>query len=212
MDTAETWYYLQQGVTMGPLSRPAIEAMVRGGTLARDTLVWPGYGEWIAASSSSLGPVFGGAGGAVPPPMPMPMPLPIPKASKDWLPKDRGMRTAILVLVVIIGIIAMIDGIKNIKEGTGGGGGGEASINFQGCRGVSTSAVQCAYQNTGTVDRKLCMDVVVMCNDGRHVASACSDKMKPGESSTKLVDNFSPVIPATVSCSGVTYENLKAKG
>ena len=36
--------------------------------------------------------------------------------------------------------------------------------------------------------------------------------MLPGDLSTKLVDNFSPVIAATMSCSGMTYENMKAKG
>lgn len=211
MNDVEVWHYLQQGATMGPVSRPVMESMIRAGTLARDTLVWPGYGDWIAAGSSTLAPLFMGGGGFAPPPPPMPMVVPATK--KDWLPQDKRMRLVVQILIALIGLYFIYSGIQQVRGGVDELSPGQnSSINFQACRGVSASAVECGYQNTGSVTRRLCMDVVVMCADGRHVASTCSDKMKPGEGSTKLVDNFKPVINANMSCSGMTYENMKAKG
>lgn len=60
------WHYLQQGAPVGPVTWSTLESMIRMGTLRPDTLVWPGSGEWIAAGSSALAPLFGG--GAVPQP------------------------------------------------------------------------------------------------------------------------------------------------
>lgn len=208
MNSEEVWYYLQQGVTMGPLSRPAIEDLIRRGTVARETLVWSGSGEWIAASGSALAPAFA-TGGFVPPPPP---PVPVPATRKSFLPEDKGRRTAVLVIIFIIGLVVMWRGIQQIREGMGAISGAEAAANFQGCRGVSASTVQCGYYNAGATERRFCMDVVVICADGRHVASTCSDKMRPGESTTKLVDNFNPGITAEMSCSAMNYEHLKAKG
>jgi GYF domain 2 len=208
VNSDEVWYYLQLGVTMGPLSRPAIEDLIRRGTVARETLVWSGSGEWTAASSSALAPVFP-VGGFVPPPPP---PVPVPAARKNFLPQDPGRRSAVLVIIFLIGLVVVWRGIQQMREGMGAISGAEAAANFRGCRGVSASTVQCGYYNAGVAERRFCMDVVVICADGRHVAATCSEKMRPGESTTKLVDNFSPGITGEMSCSAMTYENLKAKG
>ena len=64
MNNDGNWHYLQQGLTVGPATRAALEGMIRAGTIRSDTLVWPGSGDWVAAGSSSLAPLF--AGGVVP--------------------------------------------------------------------------------------------------------------------------------------------------
>ena len=48
------WYYLQNGVTAGPVSQDAAVDMVRNGIIRGDTLVWSGGGEWVAAAHSAL--------------------------------------------------------------------------------------------------------------------------------------------------------------
>jgi hypothetical protein len=206
VNNVEAWYYLQDGVSVGPISRPDIEAMVWAGTVRADTLVWAGSGDWVAAGNSTLAPLFMGRGIPVPPP-------PVPARSWDFLPKNKQARMVVLVIIVLLGIYAIYSGMQQVREGAGSGAGvSNAQINFQGCRGVSSDAVQCAYQNTGSVKRRLCMDVVVTCSDGRHVAATCSDDMEPGETSTKQFSGFSPAISAASTCSNIAYENMKAKG
>ncbi len=215
MNDAGVWHYLQQGSTMGPVSLPVMESMIRAGTITRETLVWPGYGDWIAAGSSTLAPIFMGGGFAPPLPLPLPpppMPMAMAAAKKDWLPQDKRLRLAVQILIVLIGLYVIYSGLQQVRGGVDEFSGQNSSINFLGCRGVSASSVECGYQNTGAVTGRLCMDVVVTCADGRHVASACSDRMKPGEASTKLVDNFEPAVTGNTSCSGVTYENMKTRG
>ena len=208
MNNIETWYYVHEGASVGPLPRAAIESLIQSGAIRPDTLVSPGYGDWVPASSSALAPLFAAApgvgalkGGA------------LAQRIEGWLPKDKRVRTIVLVVIALAGLYAIYDGIRTMRDGAGEmSGGGDASINFLGCRGISVDTVQCGYQNTGQVKRSLCMDVVVICADGRHVASACSDRMNPGESSTKLVNNFRPGLNAMVQCSNIEYENMKAKG
>lgn len=208
MNNVEAWYYLQQGVSTGPVSRPDVESLVRAGTVRWDTLVWPGYGEWIAAGSSALAPIFSGS----PPPPPFQNVTPL--ARKDWLPKDTRMRTAIIVIIVLVGLYFIFNGVQQMRGRSDEIGSAQpSSIILQGCRGVSATAVQCGFQNTGTATQRLCMDVVVTCTDGRHVASTCSDPLKPGETGTKVVDNFHPEVTGNMTCSpSVTYENVKSKG
>ena len=131
------------------------------------------------------------------------------------------MSMALRIAVLIIGLYAVYTGIGQMREGMGDNSDptnptapasmSNAQINVQGCRGVSTDAVQCAYQNNGAVEAKLCMDVVVVCDDGRHVASACSDPIPPGQPSMKLISNFSPAVAATNTCGNIQYENVKVQ-
>jgi hypothetical protein len=213
VNNVDAWYYLQQGVSTGPVSRPDIESLVRAGTVRWETLVWPGYGEWIAAGSSALAPIFAGSTPPPPPPPPPSFQNVTPFARKDWLPKDKRLRTALMVLIGLIGLYFIFNGVQQMRSGMDEIGSAQpSSVILQGCRGVSATAVQCGFQNTGTATQRLCMDVVVTCTDGRHVASTCSDPLKPGETGTKVVDNFHPEVTASMTCSGVTYENVKAKG
>jgi hypothetical protein len=210
----ETWYYVQDGASIGPIPRPAVDALIRAGSIRADTLVSPGYGDWVAAGSTALAPMF--AYGAVPPVPPVPQVPPAfslsgAKAKWDFLPKDPRMRRVVQVVIILIGLYAIYDGIGNIglgmKELTG-----DTSVRFMGCNGISAEAVQCGFQNMAQENRELCMDVVILCTDGRHVASTCSEKMLPGATSTKVVNNFSPAVNASVQCQNITYENVKTKG
>ena len=206
MNNPENWYYLQQGVTVGPMPWVAMEAMARAGTIRADTLVWPGYGEWIAAGSSNLGPLFMG-GGTEPAPTPGGW-----RARMDFLPKDKRARTVLLAIFAIIGLYAVYDGMRDVRSGMGGesGGGSQAAVNFLGCRAVDYNSVECGFQNTGSVKKQACMDVVVLCADGRHVASTCSGEMEPGESITKRVTGFQPDLQQNVPCSNMNYENWRS--
>jgi hypothetical protein len=204
LNNVEVWYYLQDGVSVGPISRPDIESMVWAGTVRADTLVWAGSGDWVAAGNSTLAPLFMARGIPVPPP-------PVPVQSWDFLPTNKRARTVILVTSALFGAYAIYSGMQRIRHEKGPRV-SNAQINFQGCRGVSSDAVQCAYQNTGSVKRRLCMDVVVTCSDGRHVAATCSDDMEPGETSTKQFSGFSPAISAASTCSNIAYEYMKTKG
>jgi hypothetical protein len=215
VNNVEVWYHLQQGVSTGPVSRPDMESLVRAGTVRWETLVWPGYGEWIAAGSSALAPIFAGS----PPPPPPPPPPPsfenvTPLARKDWLPKDPRMRTAVKVVIVLASLFLIFVAVQQARSGMGEFGSAQPpSVIMQGCRGISATAVECGFQNTGTATQRLCLDIVVTCIDGRHVASTCSDPLKPGEAGTKVVDNFHPEVTGNMTCSpSVTYENVKSKG
>lgn len=201
MNSVETWYYLQDSVSVGPLPRAAIESMVRSGVVRPETLVWPGYGEWIAASSSSLGPVFFGGG------------TPVPDESQGWraaLPKDRRVLIGIIAVLLIGGAYSAY---RDSQQGQGGQGGGNqtagASIVFQGCQRIAFNVVQCGFQNNGSARKEVCMDVVLMCADGRHVAKGCSGPLQPGETATRRVENFKPDIQMNVPCSGMTFENWR---
>jgi len=206
----ETWYYLQQGASVGPLSRADIEGLVRVGTIARETMVWPGSGDWIPAASSALAPLFAPA--APPPPTAYAgAPIAPVKGKKDWLPKDPRTRTLVLIAIGILGILAIISGVRQMREGAGEMGSSDVRIQIMGCRGISADEVQCGFQNVGAERGRVCMDVVVICNDGRHVASTCSDAMDVGESTTKVVKGFSPGISATMACTNMVYENVRTK-
>src|SRR5258706_11401576 len=46
------WFYVQEGRRMGPLELPAIVALILGGEVPEDTLIWRvGLGEWVKANS-----------------------------------------------------------------------------------------------------------------------------------------------------------------
>lgn len=212
MNSPESWYYVQGATSVGPLSRADMEGLIRAGTVRSDTLVWPGSGDWIPAGSSALSALFGGYGGYAPPPPPPPSPYMAPPAAKkgfeDFLPKDKRLRLLLAIIIIIIGLFAMKDGLGEIASGLGGSSDG-AQIQIQGCVGTSMDTMQCSFMNTGMVKGRVCMDVVVMCSDGRHVASTCSDRMDPGMTSSKTVKNFKPKMQPTSMCNNVSYENLR---
>ena len=220
MADTETWYHVQQGESRGPFTGEQMEMLARSGQITLDTLVWPGAGEWVPAASTRLARVF--TPQPIAPDSPM---MPTQGTWKDrraaFLKQNPGMSMALRIAVVLIGLYAMYSGFGQIREGMGGTNdpisaatpaySSNGQINLQGCRGVTTDAVQCAYQNTGAVEAKLCMDVVVICDDGRHVASACSDPTPAGQVSTKLISNFSPGVAATTTCGNIQYENVKVQ-
>ncbi len=201
----ETWYYVQDGASVGPLPRAAVDALIRSGTIIPATLVSPGYGDWVPAGSSALASMF-----MTTPPPGAKTDQP-PAAKKDYLPKNPTARLAVRVAMVLLGGYAMYSGFNQMQDGMSELS-GDTSVTMTGCIGVSADAVQCGFQNMAQASRTMCLDVVIMCNDGRHVASTCSDPIMPGASSTKLVNNFAPAIDASMTCANISYENVKTKG
>jgi len=60
--------------------------------------------------------------------------------------------------------------------------------------------------------RAALLDVAVVCDDGRHVASSYSDPIAPGESSKTLIDNFSPPgVAAATGCAPMQFEKVRAR-
>ena len=218
-DTA-TWYHVRQGQSVGPLSEQEMEILARSGKITLETLVWPGAGEWVPAAYTRLAPFFLRPD-LVPDPVQIPAPTTWSNRRAAFLKEKPRMSMALRVAVAIMGLYAVYAGIAQVRQGMGENSDptdaatpaflSSAQINIQGCRGVTTDAVQCAYQNNSAVEAKLCMDVVVICDDGRHVASACSDPIPPGQPSVKLIRNFSPAVAATNSCGNIQYENVKVQ-
>lgn len=64
------WYVAQNGVSVGPMTRVALESMIYSGALSPGTLVWPGHGEWVAAATTELAMAFRGQMASGPPPLP----------------------------------------------------------------------------------------------------------------------------------------------
>ena len=202
MSDTETWYYVQNGASVGPVSAATMESLVRAGTVAPDTLVWAGSGDWAPASTTSLAYLFAAT-----------VPAPPPASRWYFLPKDKRLRIAVLIIIVMLGLRAIVSGIFDIRDARGEIGLNEPAIDvqiaLQGCMGTAVDTVQCGFQNIGMVEGKVCMDVIVICSDGRHVAPTCSDRMALGEASTKLVNAFSPGIQSTSPCSTIQYENVR---
>jgi hypothetical protein len=202
---ADLWYYASEGRTVGPLAGEQMQALVHNGVISRETLVWPGFGEWIAAESSTLASFFA-------PAQPTIIPSSTAESSRTGIFKDKRVRRVATILALLVGLYAIYDGVGDIRAGLGAAeSGSNTQITFQGCVGVSTDAVQCTYQNSGPIEAKLCMDIVVTCDDGRHIASSCSDPIPPGQIGTKFVSGFSPPILPTNSCSNIQYENMKSQ-
>ncbi len=204
-----SWYYVQDGASVGPLPRATVDALIRAGTIVPTSLVSPGYGDWVPAGASELAPMFGT--------QPLTPPVSPPPNERwkfgraDWLPKEPKSRRAVQIAVGVLGLFAVVSGVQQMQGGMEQLS-GDTSVAFLGCTGVSAAAVQCGFQNMAQADRTICLDVVVLCDDGRHVASTCSDPIQPGASSTKLVDNFEPMIDATRTCANISYENQTTKG
>ena len=214
----ETWYHVYEGQSIGPLTGHEMEALAEFGKITRETLVWPGAGEWVPAGSTRLAPFFG--------PRLVPDPV-FPPAKPTWSDqraaffKDKPrLRVGIFVGVIIMGLYAVYQGVSQAREGFSEFQDASdpqptlatTAIDFQGCRAAGPAALECLYHNKGRVVAKACMDVVVVCDDGRHVASSCSDPIAPGESSTKLIDNFSPPGVATATgCAPMEFENVRVR-
>lgn len=220
MAESGTWYYVHQGQSVGPATIQQIETLVRSGTITRDTLVWPGVGEWVPAASTGLASLFSPAAAMVANSASRrPSALSTLTSARAGFLKDKPrLRLALQIAVAILGLYAIYNGIGQMRDGMGELQGAAQPVSrtnaprmsYQ-CRGVAWDTVQCAYENVGESAAKVCMDVVVICDDGRHVASVCSETTKPGEAATRRVDNFSPAFQPTSTCSGLQYENVKTQ-
>ena len=128
---------------------------------------------------------------------------------RDFLPQSKPLRIVVQLLIVAIGLFAIVSGIGQMRRGASELS--NARVEVQGCRGVSLTAVKCDYKNIGELKASLCMDVVIVCADGRHVAPACSESMAPGDSTSSTIENFDPQVQPTSACTSITYEKMRAE-
>ncbi len=127
---------------------------------------------------------------------------------RDFLPKNKPLRILVQLVIVAIGLFAVVSGIGQMRRGAGELS--NARVEVQGCRTVSLTAVKCDYKNIGESKASLCMDVVIVCADGRHVAAACSESMAPGDSTSSTIENFDPQVQPTSACTSIVYEKMRA--
>jgi len=57
-EETKKWYYSFEGTAKGPCSVEEIKMAIQAQIIRKDTMVWPGAGEWIKASLSELSPFF----------------------------------------------------------------------------------------------------------------------------------------------------------
>ena len=94
------WYFVEQGLRVGPVERETLEERIREGVVQADTLVWcPGMTEWKAAcliSELEVPPPLPG----MPPPLPMaaagespaPGPAQVESGLRDWAEREAAAR------------------------------------------------------------------------------------------------------------------------
>lgn len=76
------------------------------------------------------------------------------------------------------------------------------------CHGTGVGTMQCQFQNKGTAPGEMCVDVVVICDDGKHKSRVCSGRIDPQGSAPKVVRDFLPPFQL-VPCAGVEYESME---
>lgn len=81
---------------------------------------------------------------------------------------------------------------------------GKAYIEWQ-CVQVDVG-LQCTFSNTGSGTGSVCLDAVLVCGDGRHVAEACSSVLEAGTYESRVIDNFAPRVRSAYGCA-IEYEN-----
>jgi hypothetical protein len=128
---------------------------------------------------------------------------------RDFLPKNKPLRIVLQLAIAAIGLVAIVSGISQMRRGVSELS--NARVEVQGCRGTSVTAVKCDFKNIGEVKASLCMNVVIVCADGRHVAPACSESMAPGDSTSSTIENFDPAVQSTSACTNIVYEKMRAE-
>lgn len=66
--------------------------------------------------------------------------------------------------------------------------------------------LQCGSTNWGLGKGKMCFNAVLVCEDGRHTAHACTPMIESWEHVEHVVDEFDPVIPAGTNCPGLELD------
>jgi uncharacterized membrane protein len=105
------WHYVQNGQACGPIDTPALQALLRSGSLGPDALVWQqGMTDWVPARSVA-GLAVSGAPGIAPPPIP-PLGLPpkVPAAAMDpeMLDIEQNKVFAVLAYIGILFLVPLL--------------------------------------------------------------------------------------------------------
>ena len=84
----------------------------------------------------------------------------------------------------------------------------EANVSIQ-CDGTGIDTAQCQFKNEGSAPGTMCVDVVLVCGDGRHISHTCSSSISPGGEEPKVLNQWSPAVTSQTSCGGFEYVNMK---
>jgi len=77
------------------------------------------------------------------------------------------------------------------------------------CQGTGLDTVQCAFSNEGSAPGTMCVDVVLVCADGRHISPVCSNSIVPGGADSKVLNQWSPPLQLLSICGGIEYDKMK---
>ena len=77
-DEVKKWYYSFDGATKGPFTIDEIKMTIAAQIIKKDTMVWPGSGNWIKSGESELSELFANE---------LLIPPPLPEKSYDFIEK-----------------------------------------------------------------------------------------------------------------------------
>jgi len=77
-DEVKKWYYSFDGATKGPFTIDEIKMTIAAQIIKKDTMVWPGSGNWIKSGESELSELFANE---------LLIPPPLPEKSNDFIEK-----------------------------------------------------------------------------------------------------------------------------
>jgi hypothetical protein len=112
----------------------------------------------------------------------------------------RQPKTLLVAWLVVFGISLVLRPLGNPF--------GQALVRVQ-CRGASSETVQCQFSNEGSASGTMCVDVVLVCYDGRHRSHICSTSIAPGEADSRVANVWSPPLAQPPYCTEIEYENMK---
>lgn len=100
MDKKNNWYYAIKGQRTGPLGLEQMKSLVEEGTIAADTKVWSGNGEWCVAGDTVLAELFAKQTAAEPPPL-------------AGAPVGNQYVWACIAVIVIVSVAQVLDSASN---------------------------------------------------------------------------------------------------
>jgi uncharacterized membrane protein len=105
------WHYVQNGRACGPIDTPALQALLRNGSLGPESLVWqPGMPDWVPARSVADF-AASGAPGITPPPIPplsLPPKVPAAATEPDALDIEHNKVFAVLAYIGILFLVPLL--------------------------------------------------------------------------------------------------------
>lgn len=110
------------------------------------------------------------------------------------------------VLGVVVGLVAAGAGGYQIYRSVKGT---KVEIEWT-CSASGPTTLKCDFTATEG-SGEACFDAVVVCDDGEHVARACSGKVEKKQTVSKEITAFKPPINPVVPCSKIETRNKKVQ-